>query len=136
MRLTAGGRTLTQPLVVRMDPRIKTPPAALQQQFALSQKVAAMMTQAFDALEVLRAARKAHPDDKGLAELEGETEPKRPWEKREEKPALAPWNARLAAVYQLFQSTDEPPVPQAVKAAEQVLKETGQLLQRWEKLKR
>jgi len=76
------------------------------------------------------------PDDKVLAALEGETEPKRPWEKREEKPALAPWNARLAAVYQLFQSTDETPVPQAVKAAEQVLKETGELLQRWEKLKR
>jgi len=76
----------------------------------------------------VREARKQHPDDKRLQELEGEAAPKRPWEKREEKPALAPWNARLAAVYDLLQSTDAAPTPQAVKAAEQVLKETAALV--------
>lgn len=36
VRLTAGGKTSTQPLVVRMDPRVKTSSATLQQQFSLS----------------------------------------------------------------------------------------------------
>ena len=124
VRLTAAGRTLAQPLVVKMDPRLKTPPAALQQQLALSQRLAAALDQDFDALMQVREARKQHPDDKRLEELEGGGERK----KREEKPALAPWNSRLAALYDLLQSNDAAPTPQAVRAAEQVLKETAALV--------
>src|SRR5204863_14216 len=40
VRLTAAGRSLTRPLTVRMDPRVKTPEAGLRQQFALSQRLA------------------------------------------------------------------------------------------------
>jgi photosystem II stability/assembly factor-like uncharacterized protein len=36
VRLTAGGTTVTQPVSVRMDPRVKASAAALQQQYALS----------------------------------------------------------------------------------------------------
>ncbi|HEU5452645.1 MAG TPA: glycoside hydrolase, partial [Terriglobales bacterium] len=36
VRLTAGGQTYTQPLTVRMDPRVKTSQADLQQQFDLA----------------------------------------------------------------------------------------------------
>lgn len=36
IRLTANGHTLTQKLAVRMDPRVKTPPEGLLQQFTLS----------------------------------------------------------------------------------------------------
>ena len=36
VRLTVNGKTYTQPLVVRMDPRVTTPTAGLQQQYALS----------------------------------------------------------------------------------------------------
>ena len=135
VRLTAGGKTLSQPLVLKLDPRLKTAPAALQQQFALSQKLAAALDGAFDALTGLREARKAHPDDKQLAALEGASEPTRSWEKRSEEPTLAAWNARLQTAYELLQSTDNAPTPQAVQAAEQVLKETAQLIARWQKLK-
>jgi len=37
--LTANGKTYTQPLTVEMDPRVKTPAADLQQQFALSKEM-------------------------------------------------------------------------------------------------
>ncbi|HXY31795.1 MAG TPA: hypothetical protein VEI06_13895 [Gemmatimonadaceae bacterium] len=40
VRVTVDGQTLSQSLSVRMDPRVKTPTAALQQQFALSQSLA------------------------------------------------------------------------------------------------
>jgi len=39
VRITADGKTATQPLVVQMDPRVKTSRADLEQQFALSMKV-------------------------------------------------------------------------------------------------
>ncbi|MBU6421719.1 MAG: glycoside hydrolase, partial [Gammaproteobacteria bacterium] len=38
VKLTTDGRTYTQPLMVSMDPRVKTPHAALQQQFELSMR--------------------------------------------------------------------------------------------------
>jgi photosystem II stability/assembly factor-like uncharacterized protein len=39
IKLTANGKTFTQPLTLRMDPRVKTPPAGLKQQFDLAMKV-------------------------------------------------------------------------------------------------
>jgi hypothetical protein len=39
VRLTADGKAATQPLLVQIDPRVKTPPEGLEQQFALSMKV-------------------------------------------------------------------------------------------------
>ena len=50
VRLTAGGKTMTQPLVVQMDPRVKTPAAGLAQQFALSLEM-------YDALRKLDAVK-------------------------------------------------------------------------------
>jgi hypothetical protein len=38
IKLTSGGRTQTQTLTVRMDPRVTTPAAGLNQQFALSMR--------------------------------------------------------------------------------------------------
>jgi len=49
VKLTAGGRALTQPLVVRMDPRVKTPPLVLAQQSTLSKKL-------YDSVRALQAA--------------------------------------------------------------------------------
>ncbi len=39
MRLTVGGRVYRQPVVIRMDPRVKTPPADLALQFKLSKSI-------------------------------------------------------------------------------------------------
>jgi photosystem II stability/assembly factor-like uncharacterized protein len=39
VRLTADGKTATQPLIVQMDPRVPTSRAGLEQQFALSMRV-------------------------------------------------------------------------------------------------
>jgi hypothetical protein len=37
--LTANGQTYSQPITVKMDPRVKTPAAGLEQQFQLSQRL-------------------------------------------------------------------------------------------------
>jgi hypothetical protein len=46
VRLTAHGRTQSQPLVLRMDPRVKTPAAGLARQFALASQLAAAIERA------------------------------------------------------------------------------------------
>jgi hypothetical protein len=50
IRLTADGKSTTQPLVVRMDPRVTTPRAALARQLAVSLQLSAAMKQAYDAV--------------------------------------------------------------------------------------
>ncbi len=41
VKLTAAGKTLSAPLVLKMDPRVKTSPADLERQFQLASKLAA-----------------------------------------------------------------------------------------------
>jgi len=48
VRLTAGGKTLTAPLSVVMDPRVLTPAAGLRQQHEIATHLAAMMDESFD----------------------------------------------------------------------------------------
>jgi photosystem II stability/assembly factor-like uncharacterized protein len=57
VRLTAGGRTDMQPLTVRMDPRVTTPPEALAQQFTLSKELYDGIVVLQNALARLRGAR-------------------------------------------------------------------------------
>ena len=55
VRLTAGGQTKTAPLVVRMDPRVKTPEAGLRQQYTLSRGLDGAIRRAATALQQSRA---------------------------------------------------------------------------------
>src|SRR6185437_16003313 len=57
VRLTVAGKTYTQPLIIKEDPRVKVPPADLEQQFALQQKIVAALHQDYTALEQLRSLR-------------------------------------------------------------------------------
>jgi photosystem II stability/assembly factor-like uncharacterized protein len=129
VRLTANGRSLTRLLSVRMDPRVKTSPDALRQQFALSSRLAEALQTDTGLIEQVRKLRKEGPPDAELQTLEGSAEERRPWAKQQ-PPSLLPWNARIAGVYDLLQSTDLAPTPQAVKAAETVLRETEELFSR------
>jgi len=45
VRLTAGSHSYTQPLTLKMDPRVKTPAPELMKQFTLAQKIAAEQSQ-------------------------------------------------------------------------------------------
>ncbi|HZT78506.1 MAG TPA: hypothetical protein VFA27_17790 [Vicinamibacterales bacterium] len=49
VKLTVGGRTLTQPLTLKMDPRATITPLGLHQQFTLGAKIVDMMHRSFDA---------------------------------------------------------------------------------------
>jgi photosystem II stability/assembly factor-like uncharacterized protein len=67
VRLTVGGESQTQPLVVKMDPRVKTPAAGLEAQLALARKVTAAMDRSYDALEQAQALQTRLESLKGRA---------------------------------------------------------------------
>ena len=55
--LTADGKTYTQPLLLQMDPRIKTSPADLRRQFDLDQKIADALHRDYEAVQQVRSLR-------------------------------------------------------------------------------
>jgi len=59
VRLTVDGKSYTQPMTVKMDPRVKTPALALAQQSTLSKAVYDGALDAQSALQQLRALRAA-----------------------------------------------------------------------------
>jgi photosystem II stability/assembly factor-like uncharacterized protein len=52
--LTVAGKSYTQPLEIRMDPRVKTSPEELRRQFELDRKIAAALHQDYEALQQVR----------------------------------------------------------------------------------
>ncbi len=57
LKLTVGGKSWTQPLMVKMDPRIKAPPEELAAQFAMESDAARGMNESFAALKSVRSLR-------------------------------------------------------------------------------
>jgi photosystem II stability/assembly factor-like uncharacterized protein len=57
VRLTTSGQTYTASLAVKMDPRVTTPPAGLQQQFDLQVRLASLLTNSTKAVLEARSIR-------------------------------------------------------------------------------
>ena len=60
--LTVNGKSYSQPLTIRMDPRVKTPLAGLQQQFKLSNDLYTQLLTLSPAAEQASALRKQLKD--------------------------------------------------------------------------
>ena len=93
------GRTLTRPLTVAMDPRVKVPAADLAAQHAAARRLAADLAR-------LDAARKAGADAEKADALE----------------------RKLARLYALVQESDDAPTPQLLAAADAVEKQLEDLV--------
>jgi hypothetical protein len=57
VKLTANGQSYTQPLTVKMDPRVTTPPAALQRQLALAMRLTDAIHRDYEALQQVKSLR-------------------------------------------------------------------------------
>jgi hypothetical protein len=107
--LSAGGRTYTQPLMLKMDPRATITPLGLTQQFTLATKIAGMMNRTFDAISAPRnSANRANPEN-----LENHENLEHP----ENHDSLITLNTDLATAYDVVEGGDRAPTTQAVKAA-------------------
>jgi photosystem II stability/assembly factor-like uncharacterized protein len=56
IKLTVNGQTSSEPLLVKMDPRVKTPAAGLTQLFQMEDRLAEMMTESTEAVTQARSA--------------------------------------------------------------------------------
>jgi photosystem II stability/assembly factor-like uncharacterized protein len=132
VRLTVAGKSYTQPLRVRMDPRVKSGTPALQQQFALSKrvydavvKVEQTIPLAAQAQDRAQSAGNAEQARK-LAAVLGSTVGRGGFGGRGRgsagaPPTLASIAAQLLQIYSLTQDGSGPPPVQTIKAAEETL---------------
>ena len=139
-RLTANGRAYTQPLDVRMDPRVKTTAAGLARQFALSMRVDSLLSADMAALRDVRALRArlsalgprlsaadstpAAAIERGLGALEsggGDN--------------LARLNGELGHLFGVLQEVDAEPTTQTVAALGERERALRAALERWRRLR-
>ncbi len=115
VRLTVGGRTYTQPLTVKMDPRVATSAEELRQQHEMEMNIASLLQKDFAALAEVRKLRPAQ-----AAELEK---------------GFVESNEALAAIYDAVDSADVAPTTQAVAALAAVQKALEERLAKWGQVK-
>ena len=130
VRLTAGGRTETRPLTVKMDPRVTVPPDVIERQFSLAREAAAAIDRSFAAVQELGAYRKRMQTASGPPEKELATR-------------LAPFEGaggfervhrRLTAAFRAIDSADGAPTAQAEAEVKHAEADLETLLAKWKEL--
>jgi photosystem II stability/assembly factor-like uncharacterized protein len=148
VRLTAGGRTLSAPLAVKMDPRVKTPPAALRQQYEMAAQLASMMTRSTVAIRQAQGVQEqveklkhqaSGPLAEQLAALEKSVKaelgaPGRPFGPRSTEPTLTAVNGRASGLYGEIDGADAAPTAAQEAAMAGISGDFPAVMERWDKL--
>ncbi len=113
VRVTVDGVTrLEQPLRVRMDPRVKTPAAGLQQQFTLSMELYAAIGRAYD--EIVQLDPNAAASGRGGFGASQGTD---------RLSQLRQHHQQLLSIYDTIQDADVAPSSQVIAGAQALLKQ-------------
>jgi photosystem II stability/assembly factor-like uncharacterized protein len=152
LRLTVGGATHTRELKVKMDPRVKTPPEGLAQQFALSmqcyegaRQARATVAEIHKLRDQIKERREKAKEgaladvlaalDQKAAALEGRERGRRERAMRDTPtPTLGRTAGELLHLMSILQGADATPTSQAVAGVEEATKTLHGLLARWAEL--
>ncbi|MCH7476032.1 MAG: glycoside hydrolase, partial [Gemmatimonadetes bacterium] len=124
VKLTANGKTYSQTLTVKMDPRVQTPSAEVERQHRLSMKLYDLLQQDFDALTDVRAFRA----DRRNAGRENEAAAL--------ERSLTRLNGNLGSLLSIVERADVAPTSQVVEAIGTVERELNVTLAEWQVLRR
>jgi hypothetical protein len=147
--LTANGKSYSQPLTIKMDPRVKTSLAGLQQQFKLSNDLYTQLLTLSPAAEQAGALRKQLKDLQPKATGEALTAIKALDQKLQalaggatrrpgagtEPPTLGGLKTKFLTLFGVFQEADVAPSMQASAAVADLQKQLPPLMQRWNAVK-
>jgi photosystem II stability/assembly factor-like uncharacterized protein len=134
IKLTVDGKVNAQPLIVKIDPRVKTPPAGLLQQFTLATRVTRMMHEDYQALEEVRGLRSRVGEQnadlvKQISTLEGSSR-RPPGDEDEDEDAggLTKLNNDLNTTLAVIEGADATPTTQAVTTVSELDRRLQSLL--------
>ncbi|HPV74594.1 MAG TPA: hypothetical protein PLX31_06855 [Gemmatimonadaceae bacterium] len=131
VRLTVDGTTYSQPLVVRMDPRVKTAPAGIQAQHALALRLHAGIDKAADGIaraRQLQEAARAAGNATRAAELGALVGAAGGFGGRGGGPSLSRVSGALTQLMDVVDGADYAPTAQVRAAATATLRELEALL--------
>jgi len=143
--LTVDGQSYSQPLIIRMDPRVKTPLEGLRQQFEMESKIVQSMNIDYEALQQVRSLREQMRTMKGksaeamaalaqeLAELEGKKEGTT-FLSTPEGRSLTRLNVALNNLLKAVDSADTAPTPAQLETFKDVTRVLDQQLARWKEI--
>ncbi len=147
VRLTVDGRSFTQPLTLRLDPRVKTPAAGLTQLATLSREMydaAAASHAAYGRARALVAALDSLSGDDAAA-LKAQVESLAPAPRPRARgffrrgpagpPALESASNALLGAAMAMQSADLAPTAAAVAGCDRARAQASQVMARWTRLK-
>jgi hypothetical protein len=150
VRLAAGGESLTQPLTIVMDPRVKTSRFDLEQQFNLSHTLYEQMLQATKALHEITVLRgqldgpNAKLSHESAEELEAKLKKIAGAEEGEGggrrggpsgPPTLDSIRSQMARLEHSIQNADAAPTTSQIAGAAEISKPLPALLEQWSQLK-
>jgi hypothetical protein len=148
VKLTAGGHSYTAPLTVKMDPRVKTLPAGLQQQYAAEKQLARFMTSTTEAVREARAAQEqidklAHDATGALADhlaalgkkIKAALGSGGGFGPAPAEPGLASVNGEASGLYGEIDSADAAPTAAQSAALAKIGHDYPVVMERWNKLK-
>jgi len=139
VKLTAIGQSYTQPLTLKMDPRVHTPPAELAQQFALSKQIyddLLKASKALDDIRKLRSQNKDTPLDQKLAAIEGAGGGGRGRGAPTGGPdTLTSVSGALSTLLRMIEAADVAPTTQVVAAVADRRKSLAGLLAQWKTMR-
>jgi len=144
VRLTVGGTTLTAPLTIVMDPRVKTPESALRQQFELLSRLASLLTEGSRAIRQARSVKEqlqalegrarggTANDIRGLQkEVSALLEPETPASMPADATTLLAVVGRISELYGALGQADAGPTVAQASAATALAQSLPALLQGW-----
>jgi hypothetical protein len=149
VRLSVGGSHYTQPLIVKMDPRVKVPLAALREEFQVETRLVSLMNDLHTPLE---QARSIHTDcDEASKHAEGSLAEElanfnkkltsvlgasgSPFAPASPEPTLTRVSGQLATLYDAVSGVDAGPTSSQMKGLSQVEKDIPGLMRRWDRIK-
>ena len=149
VKLTVNGKSYTAPLRVKMDPRVKTTPEALQQQFEMEMELTSLMTRSTESVWQVRPV--AEQIEKILPQATGNVaEALKALDKKiqtllmaaEEFPApgaaqisIKRVDDRVSALYNAIDSADAAPTLAQRTAMPQIRREFSEAMARWSDVK-
>ncbi len=144
VKLTANGKTYTQPLTVKMDPRVKTSMAELQKQHALSLTAYEGRIQAKKTAEEIAALRERIKPmlaasasltalDQQAADLTGARGRRAPGTSAPAA-SFGTVESAFAGLFNILHDTEMPPTTQTIAGVTQTQAQLKELQNKWEKL--
>ena len=155
VRLSVNGHSFTEPLTVKLDPRLKVQPGSLEEQLQLETHLASLMNAGYEAvgearslLDGLNKTSEAEPSGRSPAStrtrqsntalahkvktlLESGAESS----SAPSEPTLARINGEVGSLYNEVDRADAKPTASQAAAAAEIERESAELLGRWNSIK-